>query len=82
MVERVRAGGDGVRPMRPRYFRKSRGPIVFSVRVSGISRGTRVRDLKTALNERGVKPYDITWESNKGHAVLHFSRVLHFVCKN
>lgn len=79
MIEKVRTGGDGVRPMRPKYFRKPRGPIAFSIRLSGISQGTRVRDLKTALSERGVKPYDITWQSNKGNAVLHFSRVSQFI---
>ncbi|XP_075228530.1 methenyltetrahydrofolate synthase domain-containing protein lost [Lycorma delicatula] len=74
MVERVRAGGDGVRPMRHRYFPRPKAPIVFSIRLSGITQGTRVRDLKSALSERGIKTYDITWVSNKGRAVLHFSR--------
>jgi hypothetical protein len=40
--------------------------------VGNISSGTRVRDLKNALAERGVKPSDITWRGQRGFAYLHF----------
>lgn len=34
----------------------------------------RVRDMKEALAERGVKPRLITWRGFKGYCCLHFSK--------
>lgn len=36
----------------------------------------RVRDLKAALIEKGVRPRDITWKGPKGFALLHFAKVI------
>lgn len=35
----------------------------------------RVRDLKSALLERGVKPSNITWRGQRGFCVLHFGKL-------
>lgn len=42
--------------------------------VSNIEKTVRVRDLKKALNERGVKPNDITWHGYKGFCYLHYAK--------
>lgn len=61
-------------PIRRRGY-KPKPPIDFSVRVTGLTAGTRVRDLKSALQEKGVKPRDITWRGFRGFAFLHFVKV-------
>lgn len=43
------------------YGKRKRAPIEFSLRVRNIAMGTRVRDLKDALNERGIKPRYINY---------------------
>ncbi|KAL4708514.1 hypothetical protein ACJJTC_014122 [Scirpophaga incertulas] len=54
------------RPKRPR-------PIIeFTVKISNISPNTRVRELKQALSERGVKPQIMTWKGFRGFCYLHF----------
>lgn len=58
------------RPFRPRQ----RPAFEFSVRVSNIASNIRVRDLKAALSERGIKPTDITWRGYRGFAFLHFTK--------
>ncbi|CAK1541069.1 unnamed protein product [Leptosia nina] len=60
------------RPNRPR---RPRPVIDFSVKISNISPSTRVRDLKQALNERGVKPQMMTWKGFRGFCYLHFYKV-------
>lgn len=40
--------------------------------VSNISKDVRVRDLKTALVENGIKPYDIQWRGMRGFCYLHY----------
>ncbi|RVE42810.1 hypothetical protein evm_012546 [Chilo suppressalis] len=40
--------------------------------ISNISPNTRVRDLKQALSERGVKPQIMTWKGFRGFCYLHF----------
>jgi hypothetical protein len=57
-------------PFRPRQ----RPAIEFSLRVGNISSDVRVRDLKAALAERGIKPTDITWRGYRGFAFLHFAK--------
>lgn len=42
--------------------------------VSNIEKTVRVRDLKKALNEHGVKPNDITWHGYKGFCYLHYAK--------
>jgi hypothetical protein len=58
------------RPFRPRQ----RPAIEFSLRVGNIASDVRVRDLKAALAERGIKPTDITWRGYRGFAFLHFAK--------
>lgn len=58
------------RPARPRQ----RPAIEFSLRVGNIASNVRVRDLKAALAERGIKPTDITWRGHRGFAFLHFAK--------
>lgn len=42
--------------------------------VTNIERSVRVRDLKKALNERGIKPNEITWHGYKGFCYLHYAK--------
>lgn len=42
--------------------------------VSNIEKTVRVRDLKKALNDHGVKPNDITWHGYKGFCYLHYAK--------
>lgn len=49
--------------------------IEFSLKLSNISSGVRVRDLKNALLMRGVKPSEITWQGYRGICYLHFSKL-------
>lgn len=63
-------------PMRRfrKLYRKSKPQIDFSLMVSNIEKTVRVRDLKNALNERGIKPNDITWRGYKGFCYLHYAK--------
>lgn len=60
---------------RPKYT------VDFSIRVNGLTSAVRIRDLKAALIERGVRPNDISWRSTKGVALLHFAKVRVFFFK-
>ncbi|XP_072934875.1 methenyltetrahydrofolate synthase domain-containing protein [Epargyreus clarus] len=57
---------------RPRRQKRPRPVIDFSVKISNISPNTRVRDLKQALFERGVKPQIMVWKGFRGFCYLHF----------
>lgn len=59
-------------PTKPRRPRKPRPLIDFSVKISNISPSSRVRELKQALTERGVKPQIMVWKGFKGFCYLHF----------
>lgn len=63
------------RPRRPYYKSKPKSQIDFSLKLSNISSTVRVRDLKNALSERGVKPSDITWRGQRGFCYLHFGKL-------
>ncbi|EZA57776.1 Methenyltetrahydrofolate synthase domain-containing protein [Ooceraea biroi] len=54
---------------------RTKAHIDFSLKLSNISSGVRVRDLKNALLERGVKPSEITWQGYRGICYLHFSKL-------
>lgn len=60
------------RPRAKRNMRKKQ--IDFSLMVRNIERTMRVKDMKTALAERGVKPRLITWRGFKGYCCLHFGK--------
>jgi hypothetical protein len=49
--------------------------VDFSLRLSNIASTVRVRDLKNALQERGVKPSNITWYGQHGYCYLHFGKL-------
>lgn len=53
---------------------KSRSQVEFSLKLSNISSGARIRDLKNALLERGIKPNEITWLGYRGICYLHFRK--------
>ncbi|CAH0721130.1 unnamed protein product, partial [Brenthis ino] len=57
---------------KPRRPRRPKPVIDFSVKISNISPSTRVRDLKQALSERGVKPQVMVWKGFRGFCYLHF----------
>lgn len=48
--------------------------IDFSLRVGNIEKNVRVRDLKNALNENGIKPDYITWRGVRGFCFLHYAK--------
>lgn len=53
---------------------KSKSQVEFSLKLSNISSGARIRDLKNALLERGIKPNEITWLGYRGICYLHFNK--------
>lgn len=57
---------------KPNYSRSSNGDE-FVLKVGNIANNVRVRDLKAALMERGVKPLHITWRGPRGFAYLRYS---------
>ncbi|XP_023950619.1 methenyltetrahydrofolate synthase domain-containing protein [Bicyclus anynana] len=57
---------------KPRRPRRPKPVIDFTVKISNISPSTRVRDLKQALSERGVKPQVMVWKGFRGFCYLHF----------
>lgn len=46
----------------------------YSLCVSNIHKSVRVRDLKNALIEKGIKPSAITWQPFRGLCYLHYSK--------
>ncbi|KAL1138187.1 hypothetical protein AAG570_009879 [Ranatra chinensis] len=63
------------RPIRKmRRLNRPKYPVDFSVKVDGLTSDIRIRDLKAALIERGVRPRDISWRGTKGVAFLHFAK--------
>lgn len=53
---------------------KSKSQVEFSLKLSNILSGARIRDLKNALLERGIKPNEITWLGYRGICYLHFNK--------
>ncbi|XP_068219875.1 methenyltetrahydrofolate synthase domain-containing protein isoform X2 [Palaemon carinicauda] len=66
--EDLEAGGD--RPQRPR---KPKVPITYAVFLGKVPSACRVRELKDSLQDRDVKPVDITWRGRNGFAFLRFT---------
>ncbi|EFN83333.1 Methenyltetrahydrofolate synthetase domain-containing protein [Harpegnathos saltator] len=54
---------------------RTKAHIDFSLKLSNISSGVRVRDVKNALLERGIKPSEIIWQGYRGICYLHFSKL-------
>ena len=63
------------RPRRAPYRPRPKHQIDFSLKLSNIGSTVRVRDLKNALSERGVKPSEITWRGQRGFCYLHFGKL-------
>ncbi|XP_050547575.1 uncharacterized protein LOC126909201, partial [Daktulosphaira vitifoliae] len=57
---------------RSNYSRINNGDE-FVLKVGNIANNVRVRDLKAALMERGVKPLHITWRGPRGFAYLRYN---------
>ncbi|GBP37756.1 Methenyltetrahydrofolate synthase domain-containing protein [Eumeta japonica] len=66
------AGHANTTPVKPRKQRKPWPVIDFTVKISNIGPNTRVRELKSALSERGVKPQIMIWKGFRGFCYLHF----------
>lgn len=63
-------------PRRRKNLRaRTKAHIDFSLKLSNISSGVRVRDLKNALLKRGIKPSEITWQGYRGICYLHFNKL-------
>lgn len=54
---------------------RSRVQIDYTLKLSKIRPEVRIRDVKNALNERGVKPIELTWRSQRGICYLHFGKI-------
>lgn len=59
------------RSLKPR----SKANIDFSLKLSNIKSDVRVRHVKEALVERGVRPSEITWHGHRGYCYLHFGKL-------
>ncbi|KAJ8917856.1 hypothetical protein NQ315_010769 [Exocentrus adspersus] len=59
-------------PPSPRR-KRHKYPIDFSLQVGNIARDVRVKDLKKALIEKGIKPDIITWKGYRGFCYLHYT---------
>ncbi|XP_050429463.1 uncharacterized protein LOC126838796 isoform X2 [Adelges cooleyi] len=57
---------------RPNYSRTINADE-FVLKVGNIANNVRVRDLKAALMDRGVKPLHITWRGPRGFAYLRYT---------
>ncbi|KAL9900137.1 methenyltetrahydrofolate synthase domain-containing protein lost isoform 2-T2 [Glossina fuscipes fuscipes] len=73
MSQERRAGGGGGdggnRRSRPR---KNRPVLDFSIKVTNLRRGMRIKDLKAELRKRQCNPLGITWKASIGRCFLHF----------
>ncbi|XP_043256969.1 methenyltetrahydrofolate synthase domain-containing protein isoform X1 [Colletes gigas] len=73
--EKLKNDDKSVQERRKNPRPKSKSQTEFSLKLSNISSGTRIRDLKNALSERGVKPNEITWQGCRGICYLHFNKL-------
>lgn len=67
-------GGGGDNNRRNNDQRKRRGNRDFCVKVSNISKGTRIKDLKAELRKRECNPVYIAWKGAFGRCFLHFAK--------
>lgn len=54
---------------------RSKLHINFTIKLSKIRPEVRIRDVKNALNDRGIKPSELTWRSQRGICYLHFGTI-------
>ncbi|VEN41896.1 unnamed protein product [Callosobruchus maculatus] len=65
---------ENIPPQGARNKKKKSKPIDYSLLVSNIGKSVRVRELKNALIEKGIKPNNITWRGWKGFCYLHYAK--------
>lgn len=66
---------ENIPPYGKKRKKKTRKPINgYSLCVSNIHKSVRVRDLKNALIEKGIRPKSITWQPFGGFCYLHYSK--------
>lgn len=73
--EKTGNGDKNMQRRRKNSRLRSKSQVEFSLKLSNISPGARIRDLKNALLERGIKPNEITWLGYRGICYLHFSKL-------
>ncbi|KAL9892208.1 uncharacterized protein ACN2A1_007874 [Glossina fuscipes fuscipes] len=70
-VRRAVGGGrDGGN--RRQRLRKNRPVLDFSIKVTNLKRGMRIKDFKAELRKRQCNPLGITWKPSIGRCFLHF----------
>ena len=42
--------------------------------IGKIPRGTRVKELKEAVTNQGIKPVNVLWKGAKGYAMIYFEK--------
>nr|CAI5867457.1 unnamed protein product [Callosobruchus analis] len=67
---------ENIPPQGARNKKKNRRPIDYSLLVSNIGKSVRIRELKNALIEKGIKPNNITWRGWKGFCYLHYAKTV------
>lgn len=70
--ERRAGGGGGDGGNRRQRSRKNRPVLDFSIKVTNLRRGMRIKDLKAELRKRECNPLGITWKASIGRCFLHF----------
>lgn len=73
--EKMERNDKNIQQRRKNLKLKSKSQVEFSLKLSNISSGARIRDLKNALLERGIKPNEITWLGHRGICYLHFNKL-------
>ncbi|CAK9830991.1 Methenyltetrahydrofolate synthase domain-containing protein [Anthophora retusa] len=73
--EKVENNDKNMQQRRKNLKQKSKSQVEFSLKLSNIPSGARIRDLKNVLSERGVKPNEIIWLGYRGICYLHFNKL-------
>lgn len=77
--ERRAGGGGGDGGNRRQRSRKNRPVLDFSIKVTNLRRGMRIKDLKAELRKRECNPLGITWKGTKYIVKLFVFIYLFFV---
>lgn len=56
--------------------RRNGRKVDYSLIVSNINKNVRLRQLKDALIDNGIRPSNITWRGYKGFCYLHYAKSL------
>lgn len=63
---------ENIPPLSPRR-KRIKHPVDFSLHIGNIEKNVRVKDLKKALTEKGIRPDGITWKGYRGFCYLHYT---------